>query len=311
MHGMWARRIEVRGLVGADAWSADDLGRVVDLPAAPRGTAIGDALGLLAATLRPDSLAERAPDLDLPPAIEVHAGGGPLEQVAWGGPVAPGWLGPDARIGVELGLELDPPAWTALREHALRDPRLAGALADGPTIEVKIGWLFTRDRSVAGAALHGFRVGRTPLPVSAAERGAWLAPLLADVGRRIGRVRWGEDGLGERLLTASLSPDPEVRRRFDELVAMFAEAPFGWGALALVRRGGAVGIAFGRELVPLRQHGPDAGGLVALAEAMWLDAPDVLVVDRALPPGVRAWLRARIDADGAPIEQVLLVGGAP
>lgn len=305
---MLLRHIEVRGLRGADGWRADGLGAVADLPPPPQGVAVGDALSVLVATLDGARFAAEGERLGLPPAPDVLLAGGPLDQVTWATP-APR-LDVDGRIGVEVGIELDPPAYATLREHALRDPRLALALAEGPLVTIKVGWLLSKDRTAVSAAIHQVRVGDSDLVASGAERASWVPPFLATVAARIARAPWSADGLAGRLHAASLSPVAAVRARYRALAAAFADPPFGWGALELVQGSAGVELAFGPELVPLRQLGPDAPAVVALAEAAWLRAPDVLVVDRPVPPAVRRWLADRIEADDATIEQALLVGGA-
>ncbi len=303
---MLLRHIEVRGLRGADGWRADDLGAIADLPAPPIGIGVGDALSVLVATLDGARFAAEGERLGLPAAPDVLLAGGPLDQVTWTTP-APR-LDVDGKIGVEIGIELDPPAYASLREHAARDPRLAMALAEGSLVRIKVGWLFSKDRTAMSAAIHQLRVGDSDLAAAGADRPAWVPGFLAVVASRIGRVAWGAEGLAERLHAASLSPSGDVRGRFRALAAAFADAPFGWGALELVRGTAGLELAFGADLVPLRQRGPDAAAVVALVEAMWLGAPDILVVDRPVPGAVRDWLVTRIEADDATIEQALLVG---
>jgi hypothetical protein len=305
--------LEVRGLRHAREWRRELLGPVVELPVGPEAVAIGDALLLAAATLDGRRFSAESSSLGLPPAAEVALDGMLLDRASWTSPVdvAP-MLASEAEphVIVALGVSLDSPLYASLREHAHRDPRLAAGMAEGPLLQIKVGWLFSRDSTALTATVHQLRVGDTDLVVNGPEHPIWLHGFLRDLGGRIARPAWGDSAaaVAARLQQAALSPDSGLRRRFRAMSELFAGPPFGWGALEVVRTSDQVPpeIRFGPDLLPLRHVGPDALSRVVLAEAACLRAPDVLVVEAPLEPALRAWLAARTEGDDATLEQLFL-----
>ncbi|MFN7147741.1 MAG: hypothetical protein ACK4YP_28485, partial [Myxococcota bacterium] len=61
------------------------------------------------------------------------------------------------------------------------------------------------------------------------------------------------------------------------------------------------------DLVPVRHLGPAALDAAGLVGAVLLSGAEILVVDRP-PPGWERWLADQAEADGSPLEQVLLFG---
>src|SRR5690606_13952023 len=130
--GMLVRAVQVHGFRDGAPWEGADLGPVAELPPPPEGTALADALSLVVAVLD----AERAPAtlrrLELggdlgESTTDAH---GLLEQVVGLDAGAFGALLEDGqrKLVVDVALALDPPLYGRLREHALRDPRVAMAL---------------------------------------------------------------------------------------------------------------------------------------------------------------------------------------
>jgi hypothetical protein len=227
-------------------------------------------------------------------------------------------VGGGRQITVSLDVELDPPLYGRLRSLAVRDPRLVTALGEGARVSLKVGWLFTNDLVTVSVGLLTFAIGDTAFPLTGSERPAWLGQLLKDIGGRFRRVSWTEavEEVGGRLHDASLSVDPDRRSRFRSAVDALAEPPFLYGALELVRIGGRVEPCFGPGLMRSRQFGPSGAEALRLVEAVFLDAPDVLVIEsggslQRDPAAVRSWLAERAQGEAATVEQIVLAAGGP
>jgi len=305
---MWVRAAAIEGVAGG-AWSADDLGASVVLPGGAHGGQLLAALQWWAAALDGAQAAGAAARAGLDPIATIGLSDGWCGDLLWPGPQPLGaWVDHRRRLRVTLTLVLDPPRYATLREAALRDPMLALALADGSDVSVQVGWLWTVDGSAAAPLVHGVSVGGQPLPLAQGERPGWLVPFLRGLGAAVGAGWIAGADLGERLLSAQLSPDPDLRTRAARLAAAFAGPPFGWGALGLVRRSEVISVAFGAGLTPLAQLGQHAPGWVGLAASAWLDAPDVLLVDLPVSSSMRRWLEPRARANDATLEQFFVRG---
>ena len=195
-----------------------------------------------------------------------------------------------------------------LRRLAVRNPRLALALGQSPSLTLDVGWLFTADHTVASVSLNRVRVGQTAFPVSGAETTPWLPPILASVAGRFGEVRTSTADPAQRLLAAMLSPDPQTRARYVRAVSALQAPPFDLPALQLVRGPDGPASSFGATLTRARQLGPAAERALGWVLAVHLDAPDVLIVPDDPPPAIRAWLAAATQGDDATLEQVIVLG---
>jgi hypothetical protein len=311
---MYLNHVAVEGLAHPAEARASGLTRSAALPDGPEGGALVDALSLLRAALDADSMERRgAADLR---ATEVQREGPLLDQVSGLSPGSVGALVGRAdprQVRITADLIPDPPSWRGLREHAARDPRLATALGEGARLSLRVGWLFNRAGDTASVSLLGLTVGQTDFTATTRERPTWLVSVAHDLGRRIGLVQADapDPNLGERLLSARLSPDPALRARAAALSRAFALPPFGWGALDLLREGERVELVVGDALTPLQRLGPRATLAAQLGVAAWLDAPDVLVLTHPLRDDdpLLGWLGERVTADDATLEQLLTWGG--
>ncbi len=319
---MYVTSLRVEGLRDAPAWEERELGRVVSLPPGPAGVAVVEALEVLAASLVPDGLPSALGRLGLAPpgaAPEVlEEGGLPVQADIPAPGEAAAWLdlAQTRNVAVQVELALDPPLYGRLREIAVRDPRLVTALGQAPTVRVKVGWLFTRDLSAVALGLSEVGVGDVSLSSVPAERPRWLAELLGDLGRRFLRVddREPETALVERLAAASLSPEPDRRRRYRAASEALGRPPFGLGDLEIVRSDGRLQAAFGPELRRARRFGGAGLEALRLVEAVLLAQPDVLAVEgggaqQRDPTAVRDWLAAATEGPEATLEQVFLAPG--
>ena len=317
---MYATAIRIRGLRQANELDLDELEPTVQLPPGPEGVALADGLTLFGATLNGESLPAALRCLGLAGfegGFEVLEEDGFPVQVSLDNATNVRSLLTESaqrRVTVFVHMALDPPLFGRLRGFAARDPRLVTALGQQPTLGVKIGWLFTRDHSVASLAIHEVMVGESSFSVN--ERPPWMAPLLQEVGRRFARVSWADDAasLSGRFHKASLSPDPKVRQRFRAASRALANEPFRLGELEIVATGNGVEACLGEELMRIRQFGPAAMEALRLVEAVHLVAPDVLVVEA---PGmacpntqkIQEWLSANTSGPEATLEQVFFVPG--
>lgn len=310
--GMRIDALHIEGLRHAPDWTAEDLGRRVDLPVAPAGIAVADALALLAAGLdaeRTESILARAglagkeleallDDREMP---EQVSGLLPAEVEAL--------LDPEGgrRVVISAKLALDPPLFGQLREESMRDPRMLSALGEDPTVSLKVGWLFTHDFETTSVGILELKVASSPFPTGRNERPRWMDGLLRSIGTRIGGVgaRGGASRLGEVLLNAALSADPSVRTRYARLVQTLAGPPFDLGRLELVGRSPMP--CFGPDLVRARQMGPRSVRALRVASAALVDAPDVLVVEDGVAARWGGWLESLTHGDDATLEQVFLL----
>lgn len=308
--------LSLDGFRHAPELALDDLDARVDLPAAPVGTAVADALDLAQASLSPAcarrALARAGLDTD---ETEVEVERGEVIAVSGMCPRAVASLThPDAtrRLVIHLDATVDPLLFQLLRTEAAREPSLLAALAAGGDLGLRIGWLFDRSATHASVSLLGLRIGDEQVALAPTERPSWLPRLLDAVGRRFGRhgrARATPELLA-RLHATALSGDPERRRRFEAAAAACDDAPFRLGPLALVAHDGQLDAAFGDALVPLRDLGPLAVAALDDVTTAWVDQPDVLVVELPHPahdPRV-GWWAERVTADDATLEQVLFVG---
>jgi len=320
---MLITHLRAEGLKTADGVDLVRPGRRRQLPEGPAGIGLLDGLELAMAACDPNrtasalvavGLIEHADQADvlvedaLP--VQVTLDGGDVTSL-----VNPSLA---RTIVVHVDAELDPPMFGRLREHALRDPRLVSALGEA-TLSIKAGWVWTRDLTTASISILSAAVGGVSFPLAGADRPTWLTGLLADVAARIQRIPdASESQLAERLVAASMSTDPNVRQRFDEVCAQLERAPFSLGRLHLVQAGGRIRTCFGPDLLRPQQLGPAALQSLRLAVAVIMDQPDVLtacspVAAMVDPQGVRDWVIAATNGDDAVLEQFIEApgGGTP
>lgn len=214
-------------------------------------------------------------------------------------------------LKIRLDLRLDPLLFGALREWALRDPRLVQALGEA-TASITVGWAFTTDLRVASIGVLQLRIGEVSFQTSGSDRPRWLPEWLQSIAQRFRRV--SEEPLhvvAERLLDATLSDDPTTRARARHLASAVGEPPFSLGRLELVQLNGRVAPCFGPDLVRARQIGRWGAERLRIAEAVLLDQPDILLIERVEPADqhLLTWLHDATEGEGAVLEQVIVAQG--
>jgi hypothetical protein len=301
---MYLSRVQLEGFRGAEHAVVEG-GRV----GAAKGP-VGDAIDLLSAALAPERARLVAQLLGWWGAASAVVGeGADVELQGLHPPAVTALLAGDVRaVTVEGALALDPPLYGRMREHAARDPRMVVALGQEPVVHVKVGWLFSRDRTSAHPSVLHFRVGDVGFETGGKDRPGWLPDLLVELGRRFHRTDPFESPseVAARLLTAALSADPRVRAGYDRMGGEVGRAPFHLPVPGLVRAGERLDLVFGPELLTARQAGRAAVDVIRWAEAAFVARPDVLVVDEPEADVHRAWWSALVEADDAPVEQVWL-----
>jgi hypothetical protein len=317
---LYLTRLQVEGLRAAPMFDLRWPGRDAKLPSGPLGVALLDALELFAASCVTGRVESVLRNLGVAPAegaIDVLDEKGLPIQAGWTGGDAGALVGDERKLTVHVELALDPPLFGRLREEALRDPRLVNGLSNGePSLTVRVGWIFTKDLSTVSIGVLRLAVGDVAFPIVGGERPKWAAGLLQDIGARIHRVRWHESSLqvAERLMSASLSAEPERRARYALCRSALGRPPFNIGVLELVRVDGVVHPCFGPELLRARQLGPASVEALQLAEAVLMHQPDLLLVEN---PGSRLsdaeavwkWLASSTSGEEAILEQVLAATG--
>jgi hypothetical protein len=322
---MYVTGVRISGLRSAEDYELAGLDRVVELAPGPTGVAVADALTMVFASLptrERDGRAMQAAAVRLglcaaPEQAEVVVENGAPVQVSL--PSAAGAYAllqtEHRQVTVTVDLALDPPLFGRLRGMAVRDPRLVTALGAGASMSLKVGWLFTQDLTAVSVSLLGLAVGDAAFPLAGSERPVWLDGLLPDLASRYLRVG-GDESVGtvsERLHAAAMHVDPDRRSRYRSAQRSLAAPPFRLGEIELVARGGGIEAAFGAQLLRPRQFGRHGAAALRLAEAVFLQAPDVLVVEDL--PGDRdaalAWLGEHVRGAEATLEQVFSVPGGP
>lgn len=300
---MYVTRLATEGLRHAPP-ALSDLERVVELPDPPARQAISDALTLLIGGLSPSATS--------------------ITSLGWSGTVThdddgdPQWTDLDATavgamvrddvraVSIDARLRLDPPLYGRLRSEAARDPRVATALGQEPTVSVKVGWLLNADRTAVVPSLLGVRVGEVPFETTGRERPPWLPEIVQTVAGRFGSTDPFEPvaAFEQTVRAALLSPQPEVREGFQAWVRAVSAPPFSLPAPSVVEVGGRPHLVFGAELLRARQLGREAVDVARVCYAALVGRPDVLVVPEAVSAPLRGWLASLPEAEGAPIEQV-------
>ncbi len=313
---MLLKRIKIDG-VAAPADSTD-LDGCVKMPVGPLGVAFADAIDLFAATLQTERVVPALTRFGFgdPNSIEVLEEAGLPMQASWGNGEAAACWATEKAVTIQAELAVDPVLFGLFRDHAVRDPRLVTALGQDPVVTIKVGWLFTPDRTTAAITIHELKVGSTGFHMVGAERPRWVPAVAREIGGRFHRVDRSASAnvVAARLHEASLATDPEMRAGFWRARAALADSPFGLGQLELVRGDGGIEARFGPQMIPARRFGPAAAEALQLVEAVYVSRPDVLVVEapgvsQSEPAAVLKWLEAATTGNDATLEQVVLVHG--
>lgn len=315
---MYIRTVQIAGVRDAGDYASGSWERVQDLPPAPRGVRVADALSLFVGALSPADFGHTLAMLELGSealATTEDADGFPDQATELRPSAVRALLDDDAQrhLTIDVGLALDPPLFGTLREHALRDPRLVNALGGDALLHIKVGWLFTRDYTAVDVSVLGVRMGDVSFPTIGADRPAWLPALLRDAGRRVARPDWlgPERALAQRCVDAGMAADAGKRATWAAAAAALEAPPFSLGPAALALDGGRPRVLFGPGLHPPRQLGRPALDALRLVATACIEAPDVLVLDLPLGDVHRAWIADRIEGDDATLEQVLLTPRSP
>jgi len=299
---MYIERIEVGGFGGLRKFEAD-LGRTARFDGAPRAlVALQDAVQLAFAAWDPDAL--RALLRRWGCVNPVVAGEGLPEGAQW--ELAPGLSAmldraADGLLTVGVTLSLDPPQYGKLRKLAARDGRLIDALADGARLTVRVGARFSPALDALALDPLGFVLGEEAFPIAGAERPAWMTPFLLGLRGRLWRGRLPADVWGERARSYRAADHRSLRRALDALAA----PPASLGEAVALPDGPAV--YDDADLVPTRHLGPAAIEAAGLVGAVHLSEAEILLVDSP-PPAWVEWLAEQAEADGSPLEQVILLG---
>lgn len=314
---MYLTGLQIEGFRGAERWSLPaGPGRVVALPEGLSCCAVADALTLFGAALGGTDRLALARRLGwASPATALVGEGADAELQGLRASAVSAVVAPALRsVTIEALLALDPPLFGQLREHAARDPRMVTALGQDPSVRIKVGWLFSKDRTNAHASVLSLRVGDVGFEIVGKDRPSWVPELLSNLGRRFARTDPFEPvGVtAERWLAATLSSDPAVRAGLAAANLALAQPPFELPAPGLLQETSTgsqevdrdIEVVFGDGLARVRQLGRQAHDALRIAYATFVLRPDVLVIDEPLGPELRDWFQALTEADEAPVEQV-------
>jgi len=218
--------------------------------------------------------------------------------------------GPTNTVSVSLDLELDPPQFGQLRQHAVHDPDLVSALGNA-RLRLTTGWAFTPNLTLGSPAILSARLGDHHLD---REKKSWVVPWLVSLASRL-HAHTPRPPNVELWAQAQRSPDPARRSAYQRAIQALKRPPFSIGELRVVETGGKRWLVGGEELLPLTRLGPLVCNAVALVESVFLDDADILVVEEpcALTEHPRAllnWLARQATEPDSPLEQVLLLSGS-
>jgi hypothetical protein len=309
------RRLAFEGLRALPAFEAAGLGRVVPVLGSASGrTALADAITIGLSPFSKADTASAAVSLGLGKDCVIRGESLP-EEITIGRPeVAQALFGDARQFKIKIDLELDPPQFGEIRGHAMRDPRLVAALAaHDTTLGVGVGWIFTRDWTVAATSVLGVRLGNLELPLVGDDRPAWLTRFLSGLAGRFVRHRAGSLDESAYAL-AERSPHPAERAGARRMRETLAGSPFGYGELQVVAGSSIwLGLPKGDDLLPLRSLGPRVAHAVGLVQAVHQSGAEILFAEAPLDLAERRrsmahWLRAQSLADGSALEQVFLGG---
>ena len=299
---MFIEHIEVAGLGGLRQFETQ-LGRATRLDGPPRAlVALQDAL--LLAFSAWDAVALKMLLTRWGAVNPVVEGKGLPEGAVWDS--APG-LGAvlvpasDHLVTVGITISLDPPQFGKLRRLAARDSRLVDALGEGARLTLRVGARLSPALDALALDPLGFILGNQAFPIAGADRPAWMTPFLLGLSGRLMRGRLAPSVWGER----ARSYQPEEQRALARALQALRDAPASLGEAVALPDGPAV--FDGGALVPIRHLGHAAEEAAGLVGAVFLSGAEVLVVERPLP-GFEVWLADQAEADGSPLEQVLLFG---
>lgn len=299
---MFVQQIEVAGFGGLCLYSAA-LGRFERLDGEPRAlVALQDALLLAFSAWDPEvfrALLARWGVAE--PVIEGEAG---PEGAHWeAAPQLAAVLDPGAEglVTVGLTISLDPPQFGKLRKLAARDPRLVDALAEGARLTVRVGARFSPAFDAVALDPLGFAIGNEGFPIAGADRPVWMTPFLQGLRGRLRHGLLPGAAWGARARSYLADEQRALRRALDALAA----PPAALGEAVALPDG--PGVYDGDELVPVRRLGAAAVEAAGLVGAVHLSGAEILAVERP-PAAWEDWLRAQAEADGSPLEQVLIFG---
>lgn len=292
--------LRVRGFRDLSSFEADSLDRVVTVSGQPPAvTALADAIELAFGALDPACLERLLSRWHLDDDLEILDEAGMVEQASWAEGEHLRALIDDGRtIRVDLTVAPDPPLFRELREQAAREPRLAPALAEGASLHLSVGALFTRSLDAVALSVDRIAVGSVGLTLSDGNR--WVRRLLRGLGPRFHRHD-PQDPVGELALSALTSFDQHDR--YGRWASALAP---GGPSLRVVQgpRSSPMVLADGRLLDRWGARIQHAAGLAASvhlsgAEIVWAESTEPL-------------LARGVQGAGSPLEQVFIVqeGGA-
>lgn len=198
-------------------------------------------------------------------------------------------------LRVTLCLALDPPQFGALRDLAIKEPRLATALADGDDITVSVGALFTNTFDGLSLSVNRFLVGNETFSITAG-RPDWMSTFLHGLGRRWHRHR-RIPHLAQALLDAALSAD-----RYEGYRAWQEQLAKTYGLVRVARGAGGEPTVLAEDL-PLRRFGDDALRTAELAASIHLSGAEIIWFE-----GEDSWAESTVEGDASALEQVFRVG---
>ena len=299
---MFVQRAEIGGLAATGPVDIV-LERVTRIDGGPRArTAVADALTLAFAAWDTDLLRQL---LGRWGCTDVTVGGEGLPEAAqWEGGAGLGSLfehPEEALLTVSLTCVLDPPQFGRLRKEAVRDPRLVDALADGARLSLRIGARFSPGFDALALDPLAVVVGDVPFAIAGADRPTWMSSFLRSLAGRFARGPVAPALWPERAASYTFADHQAVRRALGALRV----APPSLGEAVVVPEG--LGILTANAIVPLWQYGEAASRVAGLVGAVHLSRAEILLVEDP-PAGWEEWFTAQAEADGSPLEQVLLFG---
>jgi hypothetical protein len=297
---MYIHGLTIGGFADLGAFRAAELGRVVQIIGpSPAATAVGDGLAMAFAALSEPGLKAlllrwgiAQPD----EAVDIETNPLPM-QATWSDREMAQALVADPsarRLHAEVELVLDPPLFARLGALGAREPRLATALGNNPTIRLGVSAFFAASWDVLSIGVQSFAVGEAGFPTTSQERPRWLTDFLLEAGHRF----WHHS---ETLDTASAAMNAMTsldRDQHASFVAWQGALDPDFGPVRPALRSGEQPVLLAGDL-PIRRFGRHGADRTSMAASVFLSGADVLWAGHT-----DAWVERFVEGDHSPLEQV-------
>jgi hypothetical protein len=297
---MFLTALSARGFADLPHYESHGLGRVVELRGPdPSCTALGDAveLGFAALSAKSLSLLLNRWGLLAPGEVPEISGEPFPDQATWTDQHAARALlplGPERHLQVELEIEPDPVLYGELRAESAREPRLVLGLSDGGRITLGVGALFAYSFDAVAISLQRFEIGGQSFALHSSDRPPWINRFLRHLVERFYRHD------SHHCVAAQALEAATCRKHFRDYQSW--QGCLGDEKRLRSARGPGDRPIILCEELPLSRWGRKLEAQAWLGASIHLCKADVLWAETD-----EDIVRAAVEGDGSPLEQVFLV----